>query len=72
MTSSGEISRVIWIKMADVSGAISVPIIRIGLTVQEYTLKLYILSTEVYLCVWYGSHNKQRLFPQTALTGWAL
>jgi hypothetical protein len=20
----------------------------------------------------YGSHNKQRLFPQTALTGWAL
>jgi hypothetical protein len=26
----------------------------------------------VYLCVPYGSHNKQRLFPQTALTGWAL
>jgi hypothetical protein len=26
----------------------------------------------VYLCVSYGSHNKQRLFPQTALTGWAL
>jgi endoribonuclease Dicer len=26
----------------------------------------------VYLCVLYGSHNKQRLFPQTALTGWAL
>jgi hypothetical protein len=23
----------------------------------------------VYLCVPYGSHNKQRLFPQTALTG---
>jgi hypothetical protein len=27
---------------------------------------------EQYLCVPYGSHNKQRLFPQTALTGWAL
>jgi hypothetical protein len=27
---------------------------------------------KVYLCVPYGSHNKQRLFPQTALTGWAL
>jgi hypothetical protein len=26
----------------------------------------------VYLCVPYGSHNKQRLFPPTALTGWAL
>jgi hypothetical protein len=26
----------------------------------------------VYLCVPYGSHNKQRLFPYTALTGWAL
>jgi hypothetical protein len=26
----------------------------------------------VYLCVPYGSHSKQRLFPHTALTGWAL
>jgi hypothetical protein len=26
----------------------------------------------VYLCAPYGSHNKQRLVPQTALTGWAL
>jgi hypothetical protein len=26
----------------------------------------------LYLCVPYGSPNKQRLFPQTALTGWAL
>jgi hypothetical protein len=26
----------------------------------------------VYLCVSYGSHSKQRLFPQTPLTGWAL
>jgi hypothetical protein len=26
----------------------------------------------VYLCALYGSHDKQRLFPQTALTGWAL
>jgi hypothetical protein len=24
----------------------------------------------LYLCVPYGSHSKQRLFPQTALTGW--
>jgi hypothetical protein len=24
------------------------------------------------LCVPYRSHNKQRLFPETALTGWAL
>jgi hypothetical protein len=24
------------------------------------------------LCVPYGSHNKQLLFPQTTLTGWAL
>jgi hypothetical protein len=27
---------------------------------------------EHYLCVPYGSHNKQRLFPHAALTGWAL
>jgi hypothetical protein len=26
----------------------------------------------LYLYVPYGSHSKQRLFPQTALTGWAL
>jgi hypothetical protein len=26
----------------------------------------------VHLCVPYDSHNKQRLFPQTALTGWSL
>jgi hypothetical protein len=26
----------------------------------------------VYLCVPYGSRNKQRMFPQTALTGGAL
>jgi hypothetical protein len=31
--------------------------------------KLCILPT-VYLCVLYGSRNKQRLFPQTTLTGW--
>jgi hypothetical protein len=50
-----------------------------------YTLKPWILPTQcicvspvryglltVYLCVPYGSHNKQRLFPHTALTGWAL
>jgi hypothetical protein len=26
----------------------------------------------LYLCVPYGSHSKQRLFPHTAFTGWAL
>jgi hypothetical protein len=26
----------------------------------------------VYLCVPYGSHSKQRLFPQTALTCWSV
>jgi hypothetical protein len=26
----------------------------------------------LHFCVPYGSHNKQRLFPQTAVTGWAL
>jgi hypothetical protein len=26
----------------------------------------------VYVCVPYGSHNKQRLFPRTSLTDWAL
>jgi hypothetical protein len=30
------------------------------------------LPHSVYLCDPYGSHNKQRLFPQTALTSWAL
>jgi hypothetical protein len=44
----------------------------------RYRLDLYILfrtlhsAHTVYLCVPYGSHDKQRLFPQTALTGWAL
>jgi hypothetical protein len=32
----------------------------------------WILHTECNLCLPYGSHNKQRLFPQTALTDWAL
>jgi hypothetical protein len=26
---------------------------------------------ELYVCVPYGSHSKQRLFPQTSSTGWA-
>jgi hypothetical protein len=40
----------------------------------RYELNLYILHSAhtVYLCVPYDSHNKQRLFPETALTGWAL
>jgi hypothetical protein len=29
-------------------------------------------KAKVYLWVPYGSHHKQRLFPQIALTGWAL
>jgi hypothetical protein len=37
---------------------------------------LYIKSPHsahtMYLCVLYDSHNKQRLFPQTELIGWAL
>jgi hypothetical protein len=32
---------------------------------------LYPAHTE-YLCVPYDSHSKQRVFPQTALTGWSL
>jgi len=27
----------------------------------------YVLPTQLYLCVLYGSENKQRLFPYTAL-----
>jgi hypothetical protein len=44
----------------------------------RYGLDLYILfrtvhsAHTVYLCVPYGSHNKERLFPSTTLTGWAL
>jgi hypothetical protein len=44
----------------------------------RYDLNSYILfrtlhsAHTMHLCVPYGSHNKQRLFPQTALTGWAL
>jgi hypothetical protein len=36
------------------------------------TINFCILSHTVYLCVPYGSHIIQRLFLQTALTGWAL
>jgi len=34
--------------------------------------KLYVLPTQLYLCVLCGSENKQRLFPYTALTDWFL
>jgi hypothetical protein len=37
-----------------------------------YHTKTLHSAQTVYLCVPYGSHSKQRLFPQTALTGWAL
>jgi hypothetical protein len=33
---------------------------------------VFLVKYELYLCVPYGSHIKQWLFPQTALTGWAL
>jgi hypothetical protein len=36
-----------------------------------FNINKYFAHTE-YLCVPYGSHNKQRLSPETALTGWAL
>jgi len=32
--------------------------------------QLYVLPTQLYLCVLCGSQNKQRLFPYTALTDW--
>jgi hypothetical protein len=41
-----------------------------GETLARYGLNFS--AHRVYLCVPYGSHNKQRLFPKTALTGWAL
>jgi hypothetical protein len=37
-----------------------------------YKAKTLHSAHTVYLCVPCGSHNKQRLFPWTALTGWAL
>jgi hypothetical protein len=32
--------------------------------------QLYVLPTQLYLCVLCGSQNKQPLFPYTALTDW--
>jgi hypothetical protein len=40
--------------------------------ISEPPLKTLHSAHTVYLCVLYGSHNKQRLFPQIAFTGWAL
>jgi len=34
--------------------------------------QFYVLPTQLYLCVLYGSQNKQRLFPYTTLTDWFL
>jgi len=31
---------------------------------------VYVLPTQLYLCVLCGSWNKQRLFPYTTLTDW--
>ena len=36
----------------------------------KFKKKLYVLLTQLYLCVLCGSENKQRLFPYTTLTGW--
>jgi hypothetical protein len=33
---------------------------------------VFAMRYELYLCVPYGSHSKQRLFPQSALTGLCL
>jgi hypothetical protein len=35
-------------------------------------IKTFPVRYGLYLCVPYGSHSKQRLFPQTALIVWAL
>ena len=32
--------------------------------------KFYVVPHTVYLCVLFGSQNKQRLFPYTTLTDW--
>jgi len=37
---------------------------------QFNTQQFHVLPTQLYLCVLYGSENKQRLFPYTALTDW--
>jgi len=34
--------------------------------------QLYVLPTQLYLCVLYLSENKQLLFPYTTLTDWFL
>ena len=39
----------------------------------SYSSELFVLGGGcVYLCVLYGSQNKQRLFPYTTLTDWFL
>ena len=41
-------------------------------TVKFNIQESYVLPQTVFLCVSYGSQNKQRLFPYTALTDWFL
>jgi hypothetical protein len=53
------------------SGGIAPCILNLGTHVLQH-IETFNSAHTVYLCVPYGSHNKQRLFPQTALTGWAL
>jgi hypothetical protein len=45
--------------------------VTIGTTQFVHTKTLHSAHT-LYLRVPYGSHNKVRLFPQTALIGWSL
>ena len=37
---------------------------------QFNTQQLYVLPTQLYLCVLCGSENRQPLFPYTTLTEW--
>jgi hypothetical protein len=49
---------------------------RLGFVVEKLCVSCKVKSLHsaytVYLCVPYGSRSKQRLFPQTAFTGWGL
>ena len=39
---------------------------------QQFIIQQFYAVLTVYLCILYGSQNKQRLFPYTALTEWFL
>jgi hypothetical protein len=42
----------------------------LGCRTTRFNKKILLSTHVVYLCVLYGSQNKQRLFPSTALTDW--